>query len=227
MAEFDNITTFSTMAEQLIDLLEGGDPSNDSRYDERVVARWLRQSANKLMAGGMATAWANGQKLADPKYIATFNDIDVKLDTNIGENYSDLPVYGYFSLPNHAEIQRIAPKIKAGKYGDAMIPINPHEMDIYRPLDAGYLEGQLYYEPDRFKVWYGRVKNKTLLEKEITAVQIKMISIDPLSVKDDDPLPISEELQSNIIQDALQMLAIQDQQVADYLANTNPNVQQR
>ncbi len=211
------------MAEQVIDFLSKGDQPNDSPYDERVVMRHLRQSASRRIGGSIANVWANGERVVDHNYIATFNDVEIKKDINTEENYCDLPYFGHIFLFNNTQIQRVALKKKQGGYGPAIIPVHAHEMDIYMPLDAGYLENQWYYYPERHKIVFGKRNNKTLIDSEYTHVQIKAVSVDPNSIGDDDYIPVSEDIQADIIRDVIMLLAEGSKIGADMLTNVNPN----
>ncbi len=224
MPDYSKMTTFMTMAEQVIDLISKGEKPADSPLDERVIVRWLRQSAQRRIGGSIAAVWANGERVTDHNYIATFNDVEVKVDEATKDNYCDLPYFGHIFLFNNAHIQRVAPKKVSGGYGAAMIPISPHEMDIYGPLDAGYLEGQWSYEPDRFKIRFHKRMGKTLKEVGINHVQIKALSVDPNSVGDNDPIPVSQELEMDIIMDVVNIFGQGQEIEADMLTNANPNV---
>jgi hypothetical protein len=209
------------MAQMVIDRLSGGDPSQDSHLDERVVIRYLRMAADGICAGQIAQAWTNGQRTVDSHYIATFNDIVVSAGTG-GRNYALIPSYGYISLPNQTGIQRVAPLRADGSYGPAMIPINPNEMDIYGSITENILGKQWYYEPDRGRVWFGKRDGKTLLQAEITKVQIKVVTLDPQSVGSDDPIPIPPEVQLQIIGQVIELLQVQVP--VDEIDDNNPNL---
>lgn len=221
MAE-TKFTSFAIMAEQVIKILEARDTS-DSRYDEREVIRLLRNQANKLLMADTRQAWVDGERTVDVHYIANYRDIDIKTDSTTGEIYSDIPAT-YLPLYTHKGIQRVVPVDSSNKRGRSLVPIDPFEMDIYRRLPAGGLDGLWCYEPRIDKIIYPLNYQNQPITKKYKKVDMELVSINFYNKGDDDQIPLPENLYDDMIKGVLEILLPVSTKPVDIVNDNNPNI---
>lgn len=216
---FAKITTVKTLAQQVIEAYNRGAQSRDSTLDIREVMRVVRDSASYVMKG----EWYAGKKLGMSHIGSHFV---AKLPAKVqkdeqGNCYADIPC-AYIALPNDMGVLRVKPKTGKENVDVEMIPIPNGTWDIYRGLAAGSLEGQWGYEIERDRVRFTRKRKKTLLEENIKDVTMYLVTMEPSSVADDDPFPMSPDTRQMILERAMQHFGIQESRPQDVINDNTP-----
>jgi len=105
------------------------------------------------------------------------------------------------NLPGGIGIQQVKPQTGIPTIDVAMIPVQPHEWELFRSLLVGaeILKDQFTFEEDRNKIWFTKKANKTLLESRITLVEVKLLVHDPAQITPLDNYPIPPELEFEMV----------------------------
>lgn len=220
MAE-TKFTSFAIMAAQVIKILEKR-ATSDTAYDEREIVRLLRNQANKLLMAEIRQAWVDGERTVDTHFIATYRNIDIQLNS-YGEVYAEIPAL-FLPIYNHKGIQRVVPVDSSNKRQRALIPIAPYEMDIYRSLPAGGLEGLWCYEPRADVVIFPPNNLNVKFNTRYKKVDMELVSINLNSMTDDDQIHIPENLYDDMIKGVLEILAPFAAKPVDVVNDNNPNI---
>jgi len=82
------------------------------------------------------------------------------------------------------------------------------------------LRSQWCAELDRYKIWFSKKNEETLIEGGIDKVEIRMVVVDPATLDEDDPFPISPAQELDVIKEVLMLHGYTAKEVAD-LVNDN------
>lgn len=218
------MATLNSLAHEVIRLLSSGTPSKDSNLNKDYIIAELRQAIHFRIKGDYFQQKNDGSSDVSYHYIATYPDLPVLFDEDKNRCYIDMPSYAIL-LPGGLGIQEVRPQTGDIEKDVAMIPIMPHEFELFRSLSVGLevMIDQFCWEPDRSKIWFTEANNETLLEAGIETVGMKSVVIDPADVGDDDVLPIPPELELTVMQDVLQLHGYNAVKPADITNNGNPN----
>jgi hypothetical protein len=205
-------------------MLSAGTTPKDSNLNDAYIKAEIVQVTNQKLKIEHYANMKEGGRDVLPQCIATYSSVAVVNDTTFKRNYSVLPAYP-MNLPNGVGIQQVRPQTGVPARDTAMIPIMPHEMELFKSLLVGseILKDQWTFEPDRNKVWYSRKNNKTLLEDGISAVEIKMVVYDPSAIAEDDNYPIPPEMEIEIITGVLMLHGFTTKEILDSINNDNAN----
>lgn len=201
------MSTLRQLAQEIIRLESGGDPSNDSQLSEGYVIKFVRQAANKLVHA------KNFEKLADDdrsglQLIMASYEVDV-----LGDNptkYIDLPA---------------APMNFSFNKGLAIAPVDDptayfiprHTPGVSRSLPCADLEpGQGSYWTKGLRVYF----DGTEIDFGKVLVDIAVVAPDALSI--DATLPIYPEQEADVIILTRQMIA--NQPIQDKILDNNKDV---
>lgn len=220
MAE-TKFTSFNIMAEQVQKLVEGRITA-DKRYDKREIVRLLRHQANRILMAETRQAWIDGERSMDVHYIATYRDVEIK-ENNYGEQYAEIPAT-FLPIYNHKGIQRVVPVDTSHKRGRALVPIDPFEMDIYRRLPAGGLEGLWCYEPRTDIIIFPLNYKNQSIKTKYKRVDMEIVSINFDGKTDDDQIPLPENLYDDMIKGVLEILLPVSAKPVDVVSDNNPNI---
>src|SRR3990167_1901611 len=190
-------TSLNIFADRIIKLLEGR-LSSENRLDRREVVRMIRDATNTLLLAELKKSYEEGESTVDVYYIATYSNLEIEQDDNTEMYFTTIPA-SYIFLPNHIGIQHVFPIDRENRRGPALIPISPGEMEIYKNLPAGALEGEHCYEPDRDKIWYPQNDRGEEITKRYDSVDMKVVSINYANIDDDAQIPIRAELYKAIM----------------------------
>lgn len=208
-------------------LLSAGTAPKDSKLNDDYLIMELRQ----VSYGLLKLEWFNSKNEGDnsilPLCIATYENVTVLNDTVRKRNYCVKPAYA-MALPGGIGIQQVKPFTGIPARDVAMIPIQPHEWELFRSLLVGeeILKDQFTFEDDRDKIWFSKKNNKTLLESLITKVEIKMAVHDPTQLSETDPYPIPPEMEMEIIKGVLLLHGYTPAVAHDMINNDNSNPNQ-
>jgi len=154
---------------------------NDS-IDVRIIDLDVEQSINKFLKPQVLESFKNGQI-----EVPTCNIIEYSLA--ISNNTVTLPVYP-IQLPMNMGVWRV---VLAS--GEDAIPINTTMAAIYGGTNASFLEGQTGYTISGLNIRFNKTTTGT--------VTAHLLVSDFSFTEVDDVLPISPELEANIIEDVL------------------------
>ena len=226
------MNTIRSISEQILRILNGGNIPRDSQFHELDAQYLVRDTASKLIKGEWFSERNEGGKNIDGRYVVTFTNLEVKVDSITGENYIDMPVTNYIRLPYGAGIRSVRPwnaattRTKRTKTIElrAFIPIPNRFEDIYFQLPAGSLEGIYGWMVRGKKMMFTKRYDKTLLQYEIKAVSMDIVTVDPKAIGVDEELPISGELLQQLKTEVLEILKIGKPNVVDVIDDQNANI---
>jgi hypothetical protein len=216
------MTTLNKLRAQCKRLLSGGTPPKDSKLNDDYIIEELRQVGYGLMKLEYYAGKNEGRNGVTPLAIATYPGITVSNDTLRKRNYSLLPAFAM----NVAEgVQQVKPQTGIPGKDVAMIPIDPQEYELFKSLTVGaeIMRDQFTFEVDRDKVWYSKKSDKTLLESNITLVEMRILVHDPAQLSAEDPYPIPPEMEAEMVKGVLMLHGYTPQKAADLINNDNPN----
>jgi hypothetical protein len=194
-------TSLNIFADRIIKLLEGR-LSSENRLDRREVVRMIRDAINHVLMAEIKRAYVEGEKTIDVHYVATFRNLDIVQDDDTEMYYTLIPT-SFVSLYNQQGIQQVTPITREGARGDALIPLSPGEMEIYRNLPAGSLEGLWAYEIDRDRIWYLQNDRGEEIIRKYSEVDMRVVTINYENIDDDAQIPIPGELYKTIMDTVL------------------------
>ena len=210
------MTTKKKIAAQVIRLLSGGNPTKDSNLNEKYIMEEVGQVAHKLIKGEYYELKNAFDEPLQHTYIATYTNITVTNDTQRQRNYALLPARP-MHLPGGLGIQEVSPYTGKPAIDVPMIPLMPHEISLFRGLNTGMeiFKDSWCWEPDRDRVWFTEMNDETLIDKSITAVEMKLAVIDPAQVGETDELPVCPEMEIDIIREVLALHGYTGKEVQD------------
>jgi len=218
-------TTLNKMRAQVKRLLSAGTTPKDSKLSDAYIIEELRQ----VSYGLLKLEWYNSKNSDDnsvlPLCIATYENVAVVNDTVRKRNYCVKPAYS-MNLPGGIGIQQVKPMTGIPGKDVAMIPVQPHEWELFRSLLVGaeILKDQFTFEEDRNKIWFTKKGEKTLLECGITVLEVKQLVHDPEQIGADDDYPVPPEMELPIIQGVLAlhgMMNVTHDMINNEVANPN------
>lgn len=218
------MATTQKLGAQIIKLLSAGTKPRDSKIREKYIYVEILQVVHKLIRGEYFEFKNADDPALNHLYIATYPNITVSSSEQYTRNYALLPASPLY-LPGGIGIQQVRPYTGDIDKDVAMIPIQPHELELFRSLNAGLeiMKDQWCFEPDRDRVWFTENNNKTLLETNIDKVEIKLAVIDPAQVTPTDPLPIPPSMEIDVIQGVLALHGYTAKEATDMVNDGNPN----
>lgn len=197
------MTTKYILAEQIQRLyarfVDKDNPSDV--IDLREIKLILNQSINKVLKLQVAESFKAG--LVDvPKCNLLEYTCTVTAETGNNRSYITLPAIP-LTLPMDMGIWSIA---AANGAMTPYIPIPAQDVLVFQGANLSYLEGKIGYYLQGKKVYF--TKNITLTANgSVTSVIVNLLVSDFSTLSDTDPLPISPEVESTIIEDVLQIIS--------------------
>lgn len=216
------MSTINILSERILRILSGGNIPRDQKWEERDIQYLVRDAVAKTVKGTWYEEKNEGGDGLDSRFVVTFTDQEVKKDSRTGENYVEIPVDSWLRLPDDSGIRSVRPsrpneETKRTKAHElrAFIPIPNRFKDIYLNLPAGALEQQFGYEIRKDKIYFTTKgtttegQPRTLEDWKITKVDIDIATVDPAAVDIDDPLPLPNDYNVDVIQTVLTLMGIQ------------------
>lgn len=205
--------TKEELSEYIRDVKFGGDPAMEGKLHPTII--WKTAD---IVIGGMIEAAmfktkdGNGYDL-NGEFISTYNNVEVKDDSDTGEQYSDLPA-PLISLKNNRGLHRVS---EMKNIYDAFSLVPNGSNDIFSILDVHYLnkKTEVYVQGDR--IYYRN------LRPTVDKVLIKMVAgISALAL--DEPIPVPAIMEEEFIQRVSNMLTEQKVTPQDKTNDSNPNI---
>lgn len=204
------MSTLRQIAQQIIRLESGGDPSNDSQFSEGYIIKFARQAANKLVHAKVFEKLA-GDDRSGLKLVMASYEVDVQGDNPT--KYIDLPAVPMDFLFDAGLV--IAPVDD---------PTN-HFIPRHQPSVSSNLPCA---DPDPGQVSYWRKGLKAFFDDDEldlgkVLVDIAVVAPDDLSI--DAMLPIYPEQESDLIMMTRQIIA--NQPIQDKILDNNKDISVR
>jgi len=211
-----NFTSVYNLSSQILLMLQRID--KDLQVDRREVIDALRQGAMKFLKQDYFASLESGQKFIDPHYIAKFTGIDIQKDSDRFErNYVELPAQ-YVALRDNQGVQRVWPVVEEEIDYIEMIPVPDGAEEVYRSLcQNNALVGVWTYSLTRDRIYFGKNNGETLLDSEISQVDMDLVVISPVDVADTDPFPLPPEYHFDLLVSTVQLLAPSAERVHDII----------
>jgi hypothetical protein len=179
-------------------------------YGQKVVGSKIsRQEA--ILAASQATnkvlrdlIYANKAQGIDTIPYACFREyvLPVQKDTLRNKWYAKLPIRTLESLLNNMGIYHVA---STTDIDDLFVPLDSGFNSMFKGLDSFQLEGKLGYIPEKDRIYIQGAEFEPDFE-----IFVRLIP-DTTSLEPDDNIPAPVDMEMNIIQLALQILATQMQ----------------
>jgi len=171
----------SQISEQILRLLEGGTPSNDTPWDLREIRLLVDQSVAynvKLLA---YDALRVGDKGVGDQFIITYSKVPVKKDEDRKIFYVNAPSK-YINLPGNSGLRSVGPM---GNEFDKFIPIGMGGLNFRKSHAGPFLQGNVGYWAEGSMIMF---------DKDMSDLGIKEVVIQVLTTDSDDfEIPIDIE----------------------------------
>ncbi len=205
-------TSVYNLSSQVLLLLTRID--KDLQTGRREVMDALRQASMKFFKQDYYKSLEDQQRQIDPHYVAKFSGLSILKDEDrFDRNYVELPSQ-YAALKNNEGVQRVWPVVENEIEYIEMIPIPEGAQEIYRNLTVNdALIGVWTYTVARDRIYFGRNDGETLLDEDITVVDMDIVVISPVDVGDEDPFPLPPEFHFDLIVSVVQLFAPNQERV--------------
>lgn len=176
----------------------GSDDTPKDVIDRRELFHLINQAANEVLGLSMQAGVKTGNISIPSSFIATYSNRDILVEN--GRYYALMPVYPIM-LPRDMGVWSVVPQT-AGIDMTPFIPICQDDWDILTTTDIndeGMLEGYVAYYPEGRKVFFTKNPN-------VTKVKMKLLISDPSMIGDNDPYPLTPEMESEVVKRVLDLL---------------------
>jgi hypothetical protein len=192
------LSTKKQIAEQVMRLVVGGDPSAGGRLHILEIYKALEQSINRLIkAQQFKETYAVGETIPDGCVLATYENVSVVQWKDVSK--STLPAMPV-ALPKGMGVFEIA--LQDDAFGAEFIPIQPGQftMALAQRLMNDLL-GQVGYEPIGPEVVY----TKDLTGEGVTEVRMRLVVMDASKYGEYDMLPISADMEASVVEELVNL----------------------
>lgn len=159
--------------------------------DRREVKLLVIQATHEILAMETKDAIRLGDVNIPTCMIATYEGIDVVGDE--GAKHTHLPAFP-IKLPQDMGVWSVT-----SSDGVAYIPITTAAWDLLGAMDEGLIEDQIGFYVEGRKIKFTQDPTET--------VNIKLLVVDPAEIGENDPYPVPPEIEGQVIQRVLQLLA--------------------
>lgn len=167
--------------------------------DRREIYPLINQVTNELLSVVINAGVQNGNMVIPSSAIATYNNNEVKSEH--GRYYVSIPVHPMI-LPRNMGVYSIVPQSGSPLVdGTPYIPITQEDWDLLSVSDvndAGMLEGQTAFYVEGRKAYFTK--------QPTSVVKIKLVISEPSLIGDNDPYPVTPEIESSLITRVLDIL---------------------
>ena len=195
------MATKRTIAEQALRIIEGGHPSEDRTLDIREIMVHLDQLRDKHIRESVEAARANGDYTIEEDYLSLMTSIAVGAYT--GTLTTGVLPYRLVSLPNGMGIYQVTEDDLESPY---MI-CKPGQISLLHGTDAVGVSSNGY-------VWQ---EGQNLIFKNVaagTSVSVLGVVVSE-DINDETDYPMPADVEAKILQQLVQMFAIEKQQPHD------------
>lgn len=169
--------------------------------DQREVYPIINQVANEILGTVIQESVKLGDLIIPSSMIATYNAVPVS--TENGRSFALMPVHPLI-LKRNMGVYSVVPQTGSSPLIDGVpfIPITQEDWDVLSPTDintTGLLEDQIAFYVEGRKVFFTKPPTATV-------VKLKLAISDPALIGDNDPYPITPELEIILVQRVLDIL---------------------
>lgn len=203
------------IAEQLHRLLDGGDPSTDSRWDLRELCAIVGQAYNRIKYDQLKQDYYDAIRAEGhpseviKRNLTIFKNVEIKYDKDLDLYFADLPAKE-FETPSGKAIWWVS---TMQNQFNPFVPISPQFQSINKILESEAV-GKTTYWIDGTQIFFRR---KIDLPCKLL---VKMFVFDSKNVLDESEY-IEPQFQLPIIQTCFQLLGVQMPE--DMILDNNPN----
>lgn len=177
----------------------GTEENAKDAIDRREIFPLIHQVTNELIGAAMQEAQKIGGISVPSSIVATYSANSVNIEA--GRYYVSIPVHPLM-LPRNMGVYSIVPQSGSPLIdGTPYIPITQEDWDLLSVSDlndSGMLEGQTAFYVEGRKAFF--TKQPTSL------VKIKLLISDPALIGDNDPYPITPEIEVTLINRVVDIL---------------------
>lgn len=196
------MNTLRQLAYLIIDELTAGKPDTEMAYDEREIIMRLRMQLSELFKIQRLENRAEGSREIVPIYIYTYTDQTVNFPSATAK-YCTVPVPDFYvNLPYNKGIYAVAPNNDIHDHYTRR-----RNQTITRRLKCGDLQGKMGWWSEGMTIY---LSPPSRVPK---TVAIKLVLPAPSAIGDNDPLPLTPELQAQLlrlVKADIQNMGIQD-----------------
>lgn len=193
-------------AEFIIDNLEGGDRSDDSKFDRRDLFIFIDMALAYLIEKNYFISRTDGNYDIDGSFITTYRYRAIQHDEGRDEFFTDLPAV-LVNVRDNRGLREVRPM----KNPRTAFPIlSASQQSMFGSLEAGDLAGNIGVYVEGTKIFY--TKDPRPVEK----VLIKMIS-SVEDLREDERLPVPASMEMELLQLAIQFMSGKKQTPEDNL----------
>lgn len=196
------MATKLSLAEQIQRLYKraiGTEESAKDAIDRREIYPLIHQVTNELVGAVMQEAQKVGGISVPSSIIATYSANAVNIEN--GRYYANIPVYPLM-LPRNMGVYSVVPQSGNPLVdGSPYIPITQEDWDLLSVSDlndSGMLEGQTAFYVEGRKAFFTK--------QPTNVVKMKLLISDPALIGDNDPYPITPEIEVTLINRVLEIL---------------------
>ncbi len=193
-------TTKLKISDQILRRLEGGDVSDDSRYDPREIILLIEQALATLVKGNHIQNLRLGETTIGSQYISSFFNVEVKHSPCLTMTFSEIPS-SYLDLPNGKGVHQIS---NMKDQENSFIPVRNGFSTLYNNSPAKNLEGRIGYYLEGNRIYY----LKDLIKEGCNDVLVKLVVPSPSNIADDEPYPIGTDMEFLVIKEVLQIMGV-------------------
>ena len=183
------MTTKKRIAEQVLRRHKGGHVGAEVEIDERELYIFIGQLINEKLRTRRFDKLAEDDRFPENLMLAVYESVPVVQYRDRAA--TDLPTFPV-SLPRDMGVWRVAPE---NNMDALMVPMSSSQYAMVKGRVAGLFEGRFGYE---------LIGRKIVFTKDITAdgidnVYLELVVVDVDSLSDVDPLPITPDMEAEII----------------------------
>lgn len=193
-------TTIGRISEQIQRIVNGGDPSSDNQIQLQEIKLLVGQVCNKLLKmERFSMSIPEGDYGVNATIIATYDSIPV---TQYKDRSRSVLPTAPISLPKNMGVWAISPTTDPD---NLFIPIPSGTFGLLKKIDVEKdLFGQICFEVDGLNIVYTKdIRNAPF---NVNSVMVKLLVIDPSTMGDYDILPISADMEQDVITQVIQIL---------------------
>jgi hypothetical protein len=194
-------TTIGRISEQIQRIVNGGDPSSDNQIQLQEIKLLVGQVCNKLLKMERFTMnIPEGDYGVNASIIATYDNIPV---TQYKDRAKSVLPTAPISLPKNMGVWAVSPTTDPD---NLFIPIPSGTFGLLKKIDVEKdLFGQIGFEVDGLNIIYTKdIRNAPF---SVNNVMVKLLVIDPSTMGDYDILPISADMEGDVIAQVIQVLS--------------------
>jgi len=194
------MATKAQLAEQVLRILEGGSPTQDSQFDLREIMLYIDQARDKMATMSVFQNVKTGEFDIDSEFLVEYPDRIISTDTSRNLRYSDLPV-SVLSLPYEMGIYAIHPRQNVE---EQFIRIPGLAHGLYAGLLSFNVEAKTYYWNTGRRVFFKNV------DPMLTYIHM-LLCPSSKEIAEGDEFPVPPQMEEDIIKLAVQLFGTEKQ----------------